>query len=111
MKLQDAYASEANKVGTWQLIGYVAPGASAAGSSANTTNFAYSGAVTAEADISNFSGANGWTASNRVALNDCGIGTGNWNVAVAAATNGNSLTYTATTACPQLTPSFDKIGK
>ncbi|WP_405328378.1 hypothetical protein [Fibrobacter sp.] len=27
MKLQDAYASEANKVGSWELIGYVAPGA------------------------------------------------------------------------------------
>ena len=111
IKLQDAYASEANKVGTWQLIGYVAPGASAAGSSSTTTNFAYTGGVTAEADIVGFTATSGWNAQNRVALNECAANTGNWNFQVAAASNGNSLTYTSSTACTQLTPSFDKIGK
>ena len=32
LKLQDAYVSESNKIGNWTLIGYVAPGASSAGS-------------------------------------------------------------------------------
>ena len=39
VKLQDAYASEANKVGSWKLIGYVAPGAKSAGDIGETTNF------------------------------------------------------------------------
>ena len=111
MKLQDAYASESNKVGTWTLIGYVAPGAASAGATGTTTNFTYTGSIAAETAIGEFQGGNGWTASNNSALNECAIGTGNWNIAVAANTNGNSLSYTASTACPQLTPSFDKIGQ
>jgi len=111
VKLQDAYASESNKVGTWKSIGYVAPGASAAGSSGTTTNFTYSGSITDDAEIGSFAGGNGWTASNNAALNECAIGAGNWNIAVAANNNGNSLSYTASTACPELTPSFDKIGQ
>ncbi|MBP5768264.1 MAG: hypothetical protein J6W51_04040 [Fibrobacter sp.] len=113
IKLQDAFASEANKVGTWRSIGYVAPGATAAGSSGNTTNFSYSGGITADADIttSSPSNATGWLADNLVALNDCTIGSGDWTISVSAATNGNSLTYNATTQCGELTPSFTKIGK
>jgi type IV pilus assembly protein PilA len=113
IKLQDAYASEANKAGTWTSIGYVAPGATAAGSSGQTTNFDYSGQITSDVDItaSTPSGATGWLASNRVALNACGIGNGAWTITVTAASNGNSLTYNATTACQELTPSFTNIGK
>ena len=113
IKLQDAFASEANKVGTWKSIGYVAPGASAAGSSGQTTNFSYSGALTADGDITSTTPSNqeGWLADNRVALNDCTIGNGDWKISVSAATNGNSLTYDASTNCEELTPSFTKIGK
>ena len=41
VKLQDAYAAESNKLGTWELIGYVAPGAKSAGEAGETTNFKY----------------------------------------------------------------------
>ena len=111
IKLQDAYASESNKVGNWKNIGYVAPGATAAGSQGTTTNFTYVGSIADDAAIGSFGGGDGWTASNSVALNDCAIGAGNWNVAVAANSNGNSLSYTATTACQELTPSFTNIGR
>ncbi len=104
--------SESNAVGSWKLIGYVAPGATAAGSSGTTTNFSYSGSIAADVNISSMTDqANAWLADNLVALNDCTIGSGDWTIAVSAATNGNSLTYNATTQCGELTPSFTKIGK
>ena len=114
IKLQDAYVSESNTLGTWELVGYVAPGASSAGqTSPSTTNFTYYGAgitsatsIDADTDVS---GA--WNADNRVALNDCAIGAGNWKVAIKGNANGNSVSYEASTDCDQLTPSFEKIGK
>ncbi len=111
IKLQDAYASEANKYGTWKSIGYVAPGAAAAGSSGQTTNFDYSGAITEDNDVTAANNTEGWLADNRVALNDCAINAGDWKIALTAQTNGNSLKYTATTSCSELTPSFTKIGQ
>lgn len=111
--MQDAYASESNKAGTWKNIGYVAPGATAACSSGQTTNFEYSGAIDDDIEITQNapSGVTGWLADNRVALNGCIIGSEDWTIKVTAATNGNSLTYQATTACDELTPSFEKIGQ
>lgn len=41
VKLQQAYFSEASKAGGWQLIGYQAP------NGGSTTNFTYSGDITA----------------------------------------------------------------
>ncbi len=111
MKLQDAYASEANKYGTWKSIGYVAPGAAAAGSSGQTTNFDYSGAITADDDVTKANATEGWLANNRVALNDCAIGKGDWTIKLTAQANGNSLKYAASTGCSELTPSFEKIGQ
>ncbi len=121
IKLQDAYVSESNLVGTWQLIGYVAPGStSAASEGAGTTNFKYmAGTPAANGSaqaVANFSEVT-WAAANKVALNDCAPQTNveatgaNWRITTAGATNGNSVTYTAYTGCAQLTPSFDKIGK
>lgn len=118
MKLQDAYVSESNKVGSWKLIGYVAPGSTSASTAGQTTNFDYTAgetvALTADAvDIANFNAIT-WQAKNRVALNDCAVANDNvWTITTAAATNGNSVTYTAAVAdnCKQLTPTFDKIGK
>ena len=121
MKLQDAYVSESNKVGSWKLIGYVAPGAATASVEGATTNFKYLAgsdvAVAADAqDVKDFSAIT-WAAANKVALNDCAAqpdadaATANWTLTTAGASNGNSVSYTAATNCSQLTPSFDKIGK
>ena len=125
MKLQDAYVSESNKVGSWKLIGYVAPGAKSASQSGKTTNFEYVGGnpdVSGEAaDISEYSAAKKvWGAVNTVALNDCAIQTSgtaldaaNWSVSIVGNSNGNSVSYTADVSdkCEQLTPTFEKIGK
>ena len=123
VKLQDAYASEANQIGGWKLIGYVAPGATSAGSDGSTTNFDYKhGAIGFDesAAIQGHNASVEWAAINNVALNECAAqeagtaaASGNWTVSVAGATNGNSLTYTATvsTDCKPLTATFDKIGK
>ena len=114
IKLQDAYVSESNQLGSWELVGYVAPGASSANqSSPQTTNFTYSGpGITSATSIEAGTVAdNAWKADNRVALNDCAIGAGNWKIKITANSNGNSVSYDATTACTQLTPSFEKIGK
>jgi len=113
IKLQDAYVSESNSLGTWELVGYVAPGASTASdASPKTTNFVYYGSITAATEISSgTSKADAWVAANRVALNDCAANSGKWDIKIDANANGNSVSYTASTNCDQLTPSFEKIGK
>ena len=122
MKLQDAYVSESNKVGSWKLIGYVAPGAKKAEEEGSTTNFAYkagnpdvSGNATA---ITSYASATKvWGAANIVALNECAAQTdaaldaAHWSISIKANSNGNSVTYTASTDCDQLTPTFENIGK
>ncbi len=121
IKLQDAYVSESNKVGSWKLIGYVAPGSAKAESEGETTNFKYLAGGTlaangSDAAVASFN-ATTWAAVNKVALNECAAqanGTAdnaNWKITTVGASNGNSLKYTASTSCSQLTPSFDKIGK
>lgn len=121
IKLQDAYVSEANAVGSWKLIGYVAPGAASASVEGATTNFGYLAGTTLAADgetaaVNGFSAVT-WAARNLVALNDCAAqasaaaAAANWTITTTGASNGNSLTYTAATHCAQLTPTFDKIGK
>ena len=113
IKLQDAYVSESNKIGNWTLIGYVAPGASSASdASPSTTNFTYYGSgtfVSGVADIADM--ADAWVAKNNAALNDCAADAGKWDIAIKANSNGNSVSYDASTNCAQLTPSFTKIGK
>lgn len=118
MKLQDAYASEANKIGSWKLIGYVAPGSTSASAAGTTTNFYYSAgtspAIAADDGVA-IAGFNQvvWGAANIVALNDCGAQTNstaaasaNWKITAKGATNGNSVLYKAETSCTQLTPTF-----
>ena len=119
VKLQQAYFSEANKVGGWQLIGYMAPSGEVA---SQTTNFKYkpgSLAVTASSELS-ATALPGWQAENIQNLNECKAGT-NWQVSMTASTDANkgadvvfSSTANATgnnTGCIALTPTFDKIGK
>ena len=112
VKLQDAYASEANAIGGWKSIGYVAPGAAKAGDQGTTTNFTYTGSVEAAGSVLITAGATAaWKSVNNVALNECKANAGSWTVDLADAGTGNSLKYTATTNCAELTPSFEKIGK
>ena len=123
IKLQDAYVSESNAVGSWKLIGYVAPGAASAATEGATTNFGYLAgspavdATSATAITSYSSATKVWGARNLVALNDCAeqktaaLANANWTISITANTNGNSVSYTAATNCSQLTPSFDKIGR
>ena len=121
VKLQQAYFSERNKAGGWQLIGYMAP--SGDGPS-QTTNFAYGvGALpTGQDDALDGEGKIGWTARNKAALNECVAPAENawsWQVTVSKATNTGSnnadVAFAALanggTGCVALTPTFDKIGK
>ena len=122
MKLQDAYASESNQVGSWQLIGYSGPGTVVTGDkdSSVTTNFTYGGAslkgLTGGGASAAFGGNSAltakttWTATNRVALNDVAIGQ-TWSLAVSAAASQTVLSYTATSpsGAEQLTPNFSKL--
>ena len=119
VKLQDAYVSESNKVGSWKLIGYVAPGSTSAATEGSTTNFAYTAGSEIDVDQTSAVAIDGfdavtWQAKNLVALNECAIDDANvWTVTTKAADNGNSVTYEAEVPsdCLQLTPSFTRIGK
>ena len=125
IKLQDAYVSERNMVGTWAQVGYVAPGAKRAGETGSTTNFTYvasdpksSGALTKGAS----SLGTTWGVYNTVALNECEVQTagnnadgGHWSIEIFNTSTGNSVSYNAqitkNSNCDQLTPSFTLIGK
>ena len=126
VKLQDAYASEANKFGSWKLIGYVAPGAKSASETGETANFKYFAGTSPAIDATEglaLSGEGGfaesvvWGAVNTAALNECALqsettaANANWKVSAKAATNGNSLLYKAEVSdnCKQLTPTFEAL--
>ncbi len=105
VKLADVYFTEKVELGTWSQIGYNAPNGSAGGN-ASSTNFSYSGAATPT------SGQATWTATNRVALNDCAGEAGSWTT-TPTVDNGSVSWEAAVTGagCDVLTPNFDKIGK
>ena len=112
MKLQQAYFSESNMAGGWQLIGYMAP------NNGTTTNFTYGNDLGIEADQSDAITAltTGWDAANNINLNECAKGT-NWTVKIqktSSSTAGDDVSFTAAAngaGCVALTPTFDKIGK
>ena len=121
VKLQQAYFSESNMAGGWQLIGYMAPGVNSA-----TTNFNYHPGTDIAVGGSAALGTSaklGWQAANKVNLNECsGNGsTYHWQINMtsgSATTNGQAdVVFAATasasngTGCVALTPTFDKIGK
>lgn len=110
MKLQQAYVAESNAIGGWTLIGYTAPGASGV-----TTNFTYTGAVTANETVT-VETADAFKAASNVDLNDCKAASA-WAVKVTPGVGG-AVTFTSTIAaasgsgtgsCDALTPTFTKI--
>ena len=114
VKLQQAYFSEAMKIGTWSLIGYKAPGSNTSNQGV-TTNFIYSSTMDGATTEAQTGGA-AWKAHNKNVLNDCGAGDNWWvNVSMNAASSstGGDVTFDAgVTAggCAGLTPTFDTIG-
>ena len=116
MKLQQAYFSESNMAGGWQLIGYLAPSGVSDG---ETTNFKYDvGNIAKDASDAVSAQKIGWQAANKANLNECtGNGsTYNWSVKVqkVASTSQDDITFTSSAGpagCVALTPTFDKIGK
>ena len=112
MKLQQAYFSESNMAGGWQLIGYQAP------NDGKTTNFEYGTTLGIEKDQSDAvtSLTVGWDAKNNVNLNECKSAV-NWTVKIqkaSSSTAGDDIKFTANAGdagCVALTPTFDKIGQ
>lgn len=105
MKLQEAYAAEQNKIGSWAEIGYKDPSGSSDGG--NTTNFAY-GSGTA--------GSDDWYATSRVGLNDCQVGS-KWFMGSSYASSTGNVTFVPDftpkgddCTVDGLTPNFKKIG-
>ena len=106
VKLQEAYAAEQNKIGSWAEIGYKDPSGSSTGGS--TTNFTYAEGST--------SGTDDWKATSRVGLNDCQVGTV-WKMGATYASSTGNITFTPAfdengddCTMAGLTPNFDKIG-
>ena len=115
VKLQQAYFSEANKAGGWQLIGYLAPSGEKA---SQTVNFKYDVGDIAAAESVKLESASkiGWTAENVANLNECQAGV-NWSVTLSQssdATKGADVKFAAAAngaGCVALTPTFANIGK
>jgi len=126
VKTQLAYVSEKDSVGSWDVIGYQAPGEGTGAYLKATATFTYadgySDATTAEIPAS---ATLGWKAGNNVKLNDCakpasapaaGTTTSIWNITFKSTTAGDagSLAFTSAvdgtgTSCQVLTPSFSTI--
>ncbi len=124
IKLQDAYVSEANKFGSWYLIGYIAPGAKSASQTGVSSNFEYNAGTapamnaTTGTALADFAAGVVWGAANTAALNECDIqssgtaaSSAHWTIKAKKANNGNSVLYKAevNTKCKQLTPTFEDI--
>jgi type IV pilus assembly protein PilA len=117
VKLQQAYTSEKgdSTIGSWYYIGYSAPGewttkptSNAAGVS-KSQNFTYTEETTESTKISG--NVIGFKASNIVKLNECAPDE-NWKVTLSGSTTvAGGIAFAATTDCPELTATFDNIGK
>lgn len=115
VKLQDAYVSEVGEYyGNWTTIGY------SIGTNNATNNFSFTDALgnTTSAALPD-AATEAWTATSKVALNDCGLGSA-WIVNVAKGTTGGAIAYTAEYApasdseeadCKALTPNFEKVAQ
>jgi hypothetical protein len=125
VKLQQAYFSENNEIGGWNMVGYIPP------SDGETQNFFYGTGIALSGSASqNAQNVVGWAADNKVTLNNCQKGTNvtqakqatastaaHWHVLVSVNTTSNAdvtfqsvVANTANTAeCLSLTPSFTAI--
>lgn len=117
MKLQDAYVAEkGTKAGIWANIGYNMPA---------STNFTYTGSMTADVNLEGLSKTEGWKAVNKAKLNDCNKDS-EWTISIAEASNddaskGSPIAYIAETPddtkgedstngnCASLTPNFTNL--
>jgi len=123
VKTQLAYVSEKDSIGSWDKIGYQAPGEGSGAYLKATTTFTYADGYSAPTTIQIPTAATvGWKAGNNVKLNNCakpttptaGTADGVWTVKFNSSTAGDagSLAFTSTvngTGCPVLTPSFSTI--
>lgn len=113
--MQDAYVSEVGEYyGSWTTIGY------SIGTNNATNNFSFTdglGNTTSAALPATATAA--WTATSKVALNDCALGSA-WIVKVAKGTTGGAIAYSAAYApagssteanCKALTPNFEKVAQ
>ena len=107
IKLQEVYASEQNKVGTWLEIGYKDPAGSDGTTSGQTANFQYIQGET--------TGTDDWKAVSFVGLNDCQVGTA-WMIGSDYSSTTGNVTAKADfsangTGCSiaGLTPNFCKL--
>ena len=114
VKLQQAYFSESNKAGGWQLIGYLAPSGD---EPSKTVNFEYTPGTLAVATTDELeSDVTAWEAKNRANLNECKSGI-NWTITLsknADEAKGADVKFTASAGdagCVALTPTFSNIGK
>lgn len=113
VKLQQAYFSENNQIGGWDMIGYIAPG-TASGTTSSTTNFTYEqkGTYNENTIQTDPSDAEVWRATAKVVLNDCGT-EDYWYVTatVTSAKVSFDAKLSDETNCLTLTPTFTNIGK
>lgn len=113
--MQDAYVSEVGEYyGNWTTIGY------SIGTNNATNNFSFTdglGNTTSAALPTTATAA--WTATSKVALNDCALGSA-WIVKVAKGTTGGAIAYLAAYTpasrsteadCKALTPNFEKVAQ
>lgn len=124
MKLQQAYVSEANALGTWTIIGYKGPGEEKTkgdekgGTESETTNFKYKDAETFTEHKAELNTAVvGFSGESKNKLNDCPA-TSVWSISAAASTgegDAGEVTFTPDITneddCQPLTPQFKTIGK
>ncbi|WP_296013922.1 hypothetical protein [uncultured Fibrobacter sp.] len=124
MKLLQTYFTENNQIGSWNMVGYIAP------NSGETTNFYYGTGVALNTNSQNATNVVGWAADNRVTLNNCPKGNdvnsankvgataaAHWQILVSVNTaNAADVTFqsvaantTTTAECLALTPSFESI--
>jgi hypothetical protein len=133
VKLQDAYASETNALGTWKVIGYAKPGGTNFDYAENTSTLtvtcvagkASSDKTKCEKDgdvdpvVGSSTYTEAWSASNKADLNEC-TKDKNWVISATIGQNNSETTtagtvsYTSTVKtdeCKALTPNFEAIGR
>lgn len=121
VKLQDAHAAETGAAGTWQKIGYIAPGGKNGPESYTTNVFDYTNSFEGADKGTTMVGSinadtEGWRATAKTALNDCKISS-YWTLAFNKSGDGSALKYKAeiksnggTDAdCEALTANFTNI--